>query len=360
MSLVAIFWNNRCGIAISEGRSIVRDKDGSFTVASENDFKVHRLAPDLVLAAAGPCDVCAEFLRSAREFVGAFHGPSDSLFPILVKYLDAKASLLRESDVRAGIALVGFDGAERRVRCVSWIDVEGYEAIEPERSPTQMDTLMLGVPEAQGFLWEYLKGREPGGVGAFAGHLDNGYFTRIISAVTDGIRFAAARDARINAQIAFETVSNPSFLPQNDRIESPPASMTDKYHLSAWRKKIMNTYEGTQSTECDWTTKAAFVITKPAGETQFKGWLTLTRTGSPIEWNMYARLKIGALYSTPVLHLEDPNTSVQAEVTVSNLASAEADITIEVQIKIDLLAGTGGGKPSLKQYDYADQDGQHA
>jgi len=353
-----MFWNERCGIAVSEGRSIVRDKDGSFTVASENDFKVHQVAPNLVLAAAGPCDVCAEFLRSAREFVSAFHGLSGSLFPILVKHLGTKASLLRESDVRAGIALLGFDATERRVRCVSWIDVEGYEPIEPETSPSQMDTLMLGVPEAQGFLWEYLKGREPGGIGAFAGHLDNGYFTRIISAVTDGVRFAAGRDIRINAQIAFETVSNPFFLPQDDGVKSPAASMADKYHLSAFRTKTSQLRGGTTPQQTTWITTASFTITKPAGATQYKGIMRIIKTGAATTWTIKGRLNIGGTLSGEI-QMSNPTTSYDTLVTVSGLASAEADIAIAIQVwgtGNDVL--TSGGY--MFEFTYVDEDGSHA
>jgi hypothetical protein len=143
-------------------------------------------------------------------------------------------------------------------------------------------------------------------------------------------------------------------------IESTGHYVADKYHLSAWRKKITNTYGGAQTSETAWITKGSFVITKPSGETQFKGYLKLQKTGSPTDWNFDARLKIGGLYSSPILHLVYPNSTIEQEVTVSGIDSAEADVTVEVQIQVNVLTGTGAGNVYLTQYDYTDQDGSHA
>lgn len=144
-------------------------------------------------------------------------------------------------------------------------------------------------------------------------------------------------------------------------IQSTGKYVVAKYHQSAFRDKTTTNQIGSTTVPPNigtWITVKSFTITKPEGTTQYKGNLSIERTGgTSATWTVKGRINVSGNLSGE-LSFANPTNSDSGVVTVTGLSSPEANITVNVQLWADdlVISNDVDINASFPQVTYVDQD----
>ena len=157
MSLAIIQWDSDRFAAICSDGLALQDHNGKLARVGEDHRKFHMLADDLIFVATGMQDVNRILGHYVAQFVQE-HRTDPNLFAQLKEWIPLRLhewfdGLCRiDSGLDSGwlqsnfaaIALVGYDAAQQKIRCVFWNNPPDFEGQESEGQGAQI----FGYPAA--------------------------------------------------------------------------------------------------------------------------------------------------------------------------------------------------------------------
>ena len=135
MSLLLIAHSDKLAVIGSDGRISRVEPDGSRYTVADNVPKFSVLAPHLVVGTTGKKDIGDDIEAASRRFVrqqssptGCFQALADFLATASRHYFFAYPD--HGPNTELSVVLVGYDAERDSLRCVSWIDREGFNPVE--------------------------------------------------------------------------------------------------------------------------------------------------------------------------------------------------------------------------------------
>ena len=157
MSLAIIQWDSDRFAAICSDGLALQHQNGKLAPVGEDHRKFHMLADDLIFVGTGMMDVnkilghyVAQFAQEHRTDPNLF-AQLEEMIPLrLREWFDGLCRIDSGMDSEwlqtnfAAIALVGYDAAQQKIRCVFWNNPPDFESQESGGQGAQI----LGYPEA--------------------------------------------------------------------------------------------------------------------------------------------------------------------------------------------------------------------